>query len=185
MTEEDLDGSGWDLRKALLLLAKSNAPFLEWIYSPIVYFENKSFIDELRIVANECFSPVSCMYHYIGTTKNFLEVCEKEQVKLKSYFYALRTVLAGQWIVTMNSFPPVAFMELLDIASKNIKEKVIMLMDIKASQDESYLHPKEEIITNFIKETLTFNIENATSLANSKRDNFKLDEIFKKIILNK
>ncbi|MVO09121.1 nucleotidyltransferase domain-containing protein [Flavobacterium sp. TP390] len=185
MTDEDLDGSGWDIRKALLLLAKSNAPFLEWIYSPIVYFENKDFIDELRKVANECFSPVSCMYHYIGTTKNFLEVCEKEQVKLKSYFYALRTVLSGMWIVKMNSFPPVAFMELLDIAPKKIKEKVITLMDIKASQDESYLHPKEEIITNFIKETLTFNIENATSLANSKRDNFKLDEIFKKIILNK
>ena len=29
MTEDDLDGSGWDLRKTVELLAKSNAPLLE------------------------------------------------------------------------------------------------------------------------------------------------------------
>lgn len=30
MTEDDLDGSGWDLRKTVKLLAKSNAPLLEY-----------------------------------------------------------------------------------------------------------------------------------------------------------
>ena len=29
MTADDLDGSGWDLRKTVKLLAKSNAPLLE------------------------------------------------------------------------------------------------------------------------------------------------------------
>ncbi len=43
MTEDDLDGSGWDLRKTVKLLAKSNAPLLEWIYSPVVYYENETF----------------------------------------------------------------------------------------------------------------------------------------------
>jgi len=32
MTEDDLDGSGWDLRKTVKLLAKSNAPLLEWVH---------------------------------------------------------------------------------------------------------------------------------------------------------
>jgi predicted nucleotidyltransferase len=32
-----LDISGWDLRKALQLLRKSNPPLLEWFQSPIVY----------------------------------------------------------------------------------------------------------------------------------------------------
>lgn len=36
MTEDDLDGSGWDVRKALKLLAKSNASFTDWLFSPIV-----------------------------------------------------------------------------------------------------------------------------------------------------
>jgi predicted nucleotidyltransferase len=33
----DLDVSGWELRKALRLFAKSNLAFNEWIGSPIVY----------------------------------------------------------------------------------------------------------------------------------------------------
>ena len=32
-----LDVSGWDLKKALQLLRKSNPPLLEWLQSPIVY----------------------------------------------------------------------------------------------------------------------------------------------------
>jgi len=35
--DEVLDINGWDIRKSLRLLRKSNAPLLEWLSSPIVY----------------------------------------------------------------------------------------------------------------------------------------------------
>jgi hypothetical protein len=38
---DELDISGWDLRKALKLLRKSNPPLLEWLSSPIIYKETK------------------------------------------------------------------------------------------------------------------------------------------------
>ena len=160
MTEDDLDGSGWDLRKTVKLLAKSNAPLLEWLYSPVVYYENEAFITQMRDLAKECFSPIACLHHYLGTTKNFMDVCEQEHVKLKSYFYALRTALAGKWIIENNCFPPVDFLELLPIAPTEIQEKVKELMTIKANQDESYLHPKEVLITTFLQETVKFNQDN-------------------------
>src|SRR5436189_1813350 len=34
---EGLDVSGWDIRKALVLFARSNPPLMEWLRSPIVY----------------------------------------------------------------------------------------------------------------------------------------------------
>lgn len=182
MTDEDLDGSGWDLRKAMKLLAKSNAPLLEWIYSPVVYYENEAFMNQMRALAKDCFSPVACLHHYLGTTKNFMDVCEQEEVKLKSYFYALRTALAGKWIIENNTFPPVAFLELLPIAPQNIQEKVKELMTIKANQDESYLHPKEILITDFLKETVQFNMENAAGLRSGKRMSEELDGVFRGII---
>lgn len=182
MTDEDLDGSGWDLRKAMKLLAKSNAPLLEWIYSPVVYYENKAFMNQMRALAKDCFSPVACLHHYLGTTKNFMEVCEQEEVKLKSYFYALRTALAGKWIIENNTFPPVAFLELLPIAPQNIQEKVKVLMSIKANQDESYLHPKEVLITDFLKETVQFNMENAAWLRSGKKMSVELDGFFREFI---
>ena len=179
MTEDDLDGSGWDLRKTVRLLAKSNAPLLEWIFSPVVYYENEAFMQQIRTVALDCFSPIACLHHYLGTTKNFMDVCEQEEVKLKSYFYALRTALAGKWIIENNTFPPVDFMELLPIAPQNIQEKVKELMTIKANQDESYLHPKEELITTFLQETVVFNQENASGLVSGKKMSVELDGVFR------
>jgi predicted nucleotidyltransferase len=79
MTEDDLDGSSWDLRKAVKLVAKSNAPLLEWLHSPIVYLENEDFASQMREIVAECFSPIAVLHYYLGTTKNFMEVCEMEE----------------------------------------------------------------------------------------------------------
>ena len=182
MTQDDLDGSGWDLRKAMILLAKSNTALLEWIYSPVVYYENEDFLKQLRDLAKECFSPIACLHHYLGTTKNFMDVCQAEEVKLKSYFYALRTALAGQWIIEKNTFPPVDFLELLPIAPLEIQEKVKELMEIKANQDEKYLHPKETLITNFLIETIKYNQENVSTLESGKKNSEKMDTVFKEIL---
>lgn len=182
MTEDDLDGSGWDLRKAVKLLAKSNAPLIEWLFSPIVYFQNDDFVKQMQKLAVECFSPIAVLHHYLGTTKNFMEVCEIEEVKLKSYFYALRTALAGKWIIENNTFPPVAFVDLLPSAPKNIQEKIIELQNIKTNQDEKYLHPKEVLITKFLLETVQFNQENSNKLGSGKKMNEELNLFFMKII---
>jgi len=45
---DDLDLSGWDLRKALRLFAKSNPPLLEWLSSPVVYVDADGFAERLR-----------------------------------------------------------------------------------------------------------------------------------------
>ena len=179
MTEDDLDGSGWDLRKAIKLLAKSNAPLIEWLFSPIVYYANDDFAKQMQEIAVKCFSPIAVLHHYLGTTKNFMEVCEMEEVKLKSYFYALRTALAGKWIIENNTFPPVAFTDLLPIAPKNIQEKILELQQIKATQDEKYLHPKETLITDFLLETVQFNQANAGKLGSGKKMAEELDLFFR------
>lgn len=178
MTEDDLDGSGWDLRKTVKLLAKSNAPLLEWLYSPEVYYQNDAFLEQMRVLAQDCFSPIACLYHYLGTTKNFMDVCMAEEVKLKSYFYALRTALAGKWIIENNTFPPVDFAELLPIAPLDIQHKILELQAIKAQQDEKYLHPKEVLITEFLMETVRFNEEQAKGLGSGKKMGEELDGVF-------
>jgi len=183
MTEDDLDGSGWDLRKTVKLLAKSNAPLIEWLFSPIVYFKNDDFAKQMQDLAVECFSPIAVLHHYLGTTKNFMEVCEMEEVKLKSYFYALRTALAGKWIIENNTFPPVAFADLLPIAPQNIQEKITELQEVKANQGEKYLHPKETLVTDFLFETIQFNQENAGKLGSGKRLSEELDLFFREEII--
>src|SRR5689334_14501823 len=62
---DELDISGWDLRKALKLLRKSNPPLLEWLSSPIVYLEKLSIADRMRKLVPEYYSPKACLYHYL------------------------------------------------------------------------------------------------------------------------
>ena len=57
----DIDLSGWDLKKTLKLFRKSNPPLLEWMRSPIIYYQNSSMIDKLRNLALEYFNPKSCV----------------------------------------------------------------------------------------------------------------------------
>lgn len=182
MTDEDLDGSGWDIAKALKLLSKSNAPLLEWLHSPIVYYKNEQFVSLIKPIAEACFSPMGSLYHYLGTTKNFMEVCADDNVKLKSYFYALRTALAGKWIIDNNSFPPVLFSELLVIAPYAIQEKVKELIVLKSNRDESYLHPKEDVITDYLNELVIFNSKHSKSLKSGNKMKYSLDEVFMNLI---
>ncbi|MFK7031329.1 nucleotidyltransferase domain-containing protein [Flavobacterium oreochromis] len=182
MTTDNLDGSGWDLRKTVKLLAKSNAPLLEWLYSPVVYYEKPEVIEHLRTLATQCFSPIACTHHYIGTTKTFMPACQQEQVKLKSYFYALRSTLAAQWILECDSIPPVAFSDLLPLAPASLQDKIQELLIIKATQDETYLHPKESLITDFLESALAHQQERAKGLRSGANRSGELDGFFRRMI---
>jgi len=47
--------SGWELRKALRLLRKSNPPLLEWLKSPVAYRYDPVFAAELGALAAEFY----------------------------------------------------------------------------------------------------------------------------------
>jgi uncharacterized protein len=81
-----------------------------------------------------------------------------------------------------NSFPPVDFLELLPIAPQAIQDKVLELMAIKANQDEKYLHPKEVLIADYLRETVLFNQDNAGSLQSGKKMSGELDGVFRSLI---
>jgi uncharacterized protein len=62
---DNIDLSGWDLRKALQLFQKSNPPSFEWLGSPFVYMEQFSIIAKLRQLASVYYSSVASAYHYL------------------------------------------------------------------------------------------------------------------------
>lgn len=95
MTEDDLDGSGWDLRKALRLLNRSNASFLGWLFSPVVYRSDEKFHEELKSLATLSFNPIAGFHHYHSMCKNFEDKLTTDDLTIKSYFYAIRTALCA------------------------------------------------------------------------------------------
>jgi uncharacterized protein len=92
---DEIDLSGWDIRKALSLFQKSNPPLLEWLQSSLVYLESFSFAGRLRGLLSTYYSPRNCFHHYFHMAKgNIREYLRGEVVWRKKYFYVLRPLLA-------------------------------------------------------------------------------------------
>lgn len=182
MTEDDLDGSGWDLRKTFHLLLKSNAALLSWFYSPTVYVKNEKFYKLFKPLADECFSPIAVSYHYLSMSKKYLEACRGDEVKLKSYFYLLRTALTGKWILEKGSVPPVLFSELMVLVDHFNRTTIENLIALKANKGESYYHPNDWELFEFLEKMISDNEKRAKSLKGGNIDKNEMEKIFREIL---
>ncbi|MCP1311419.1 nucleotidyltransferase domain-containing protein [Paenibacillus tyrfis] len=155
---DKLDINGWDLKKALNLFRKSNPPLLEWLQSPIPYYENYSAAERIRSISPLTFSPKSCMYHYLNMAKgNYREYLQGEQVKIKKYFYVLRPVLACEWIERFNAMPPMEFDVLVDRLvpeGSELKKVILELVDRKMAGDEMDYEPRINPINEFLEQKM-------------------------------
>lgn len=182
----DLDLSGWELKKALKLFRKSNPPMLEWLRSPIIYTEQFSTAEKLRELSKTYFNPKSCMYHYLSMAKgNFKEFLQRDAVRLKKYFYVLRPVLACDWIKERNTFPPMEFEKLLDSQLKdaNIRREIDELLKRKIAGDEMKEEPKIEILNEFLEEKIKIYGDFVNEIeVGEKPETEALDELFKETL---
>lgn len=154
---DDFDYSGWDMRKTLFLLNKSNPVLFEWLKSPIVYIKDDFFCDIMTDLSRSYFSPISSIYHYLHmAARNFREYLQTDEVKIKKYFYVLRPILACMWIEKHNESPPMEFEKLLTLIDDNaLSDSVNNLLAKKRSGVELGLEPKIHAINNFIETALT------------------------------
>jgi len=157
--EGDLDLSGWELRKSLKLLAKGNPPLLEWLNSPIIYQQDPKFILELNLLADNCFSPRSAIYHYMNMAKNNYDsyIKGKSYVRLKKYLYVLRPLLNCMAIQDAKSMPPTAMDLSMDLLKPfTAYSEVLALVDAKKAGKELEQGPSNTILNDFIEESLFF-----------------------------
>ena len=135
------DVGGWDIRKALRLLRKSNAVLLEWLRSPMVYTQDDDFTGRLNALAPQYVQAAALLHHYRGIAGNALKAMDLvHPVKLKKWFYVLRPLLAARWAVKQGGIPPMTLAELMSEWQTDCAAQITDLVAIKAEQDESYLH---------------------------------------------
>ena len=153
---DEFDYSGWDLRKALFLMNKSNPVLFEWLKSPIVYFKNDFSYNVLVELSKDYFSPISSIYHYLHMAKgNYRQFLQTDEVKIKKYFYVLRPLLSCLWIENYKESPPMEFEMLLgQLTDKTLLVKINELLARKKSGVEFGLEPRIAEINNFIENLL-------------------------------
>ncbi len=186
MLPNDLDLSGWELRKTLKLFRKSNPPLLEWLQSPIVYLEETPTINHLRELAADFFNPKACLYHYLHMAEgNYRDYLQKDLVRVKKYFYVLRPILACQWIERERTPPPIEFRKLVDSQLENseLKDEIEQLLIRKMDGEELNVEPKIAVLNDYLEEKISyFNDLTKDFSEHLPSDSEKLDVFFRKIL---
>ena len=153
---DELDLSGWELRKALRLFRKSNPPLLEWLGSPIVYRERTTLASRLRALAARGHSPRSCAYHYLNMARrNHAAYLQggRHRVRLKKYLYVLRPLLAVRWIESGRGVVPMEFERLVEamVTDTALRQAIDTLLARKRTSPELGQGPRIAAISEFIE----------------------------------
>ncbi len=159
---------------------RGNATLFEWANSPVVYKHTEVW-DIIYDAAKKYFSKKTAVYHYYGTAnKTYLQYLQDDAVKYKKYFYALRPLLAAQYIENHGTPAPVLFDDLmkqeLPVLLRKEIEKVI---EIKLASEEGEEHPQNLVVQQYIAEEIGRRKEIADRMADDRnRDWETLDRLF-------
>ena len=130
-TNKDIDVVGWELRKFLTLLYKSNCTALEWLVSPILYTVGREATwsrlnyERKRIMkfAYPTIDYHAVFKHYISMAKsNYKKYIDRynyedDKVPAKKYLYVLRGILASAYVSMKRELP---ILDIIDLAGNTI-----------------------------------------------------------------
>lgn len=154
---DEIDINGWDLRKALQLLWRSNPGIVEWLQSPIIYIDDGVFAPAVRSLLADVYSPLRGIYHYRSMAKNnYREHLKKDLVTLKKYFYALRSLVSMMWIEKFESPAPIEFHLLRELLTEypDVNAEIDVLLERKKQAQEKEMSPAIPLLNGFIEAML-------------------------------
>ncbi|WP_026672194.1 nucleotidyltransferase domain-containing protein [Alkalihalobacterium bogoriense] len=134
LLENKIELHGWDMKKAILLLIKSNPSLLEWFQSPQLPVTNEAIFQKLKEKSLLYFCPGTCFYHY----RKMAEANERKVDidNVKSYITVVKPLLACRWIVQYGTIPPIHFETLVQAVNitDSLKEQFLKMAQVKRGE---------------------------------------------------
>lgn len=156
---DEIDLNGWDLRKALGLLLKSNAVISEWMESPIRYLADHQVIAQIAALADDVLDSRALAFHYANlgnrAADRWLE--GNDAVPVKKYFYALRPALAIRHVIKNPGVrPPMNLQELIAECTLDaaLKADIDELVEAKKRTNEKSNRTRKAGLDAFIRTEL-------------------------------
>jgi len=184
---DEIDLNGWDIRKALGLLLKSNAVINEWMESPIRYCEDHPVITRLQALADQVLNGRALAHHYANlgqsNMKRWMEV--DGDVPVKKYFYSLRPALAIRFLRhNQGKRPPMNLDDLIkasDLAD-NLIADIDELVALKKITNEKSNGIRKSAIDDLIRDELKRATEVSGQSNNDDSSLNSADDIFLELI---
>lgn len=156
---DEIDLNGWDVRKALGLLLKSNAVVSEWIESPIRYIDDDPVIARITALADDVLDGRALAYHYTNLGRRNADrwLDGDGDVPVKKYFYALRPAIAILSILQNDGKrPPMNLQQLMASCdlSPTLVADIEELVEAKKRTNERSNGTRKPALDTFIREQL-------------------------------
>ena len=184
--EADIDISGWDIRKALLLSLKSNPTLTEWLTSPIQYLVETTdkFREKLYNETTKYSHLQYIKYHYYKMCLNAFDGTTK-RTGIKKYCYSLRPALTLKYLRDKEALPP---MDVFSMASKmeldgDLTKEIAELFETKLKGSEKDLMDfNYNRVSSFIEEVLSEEEEKSNKPIPSDSDYKDMDKFLLTIV---
>lgn len=177
-----LDINGWNLKKTLELICKSNSVPFEWLQSPIVYYGDRTFATELWTVCQSYFCARTNIHHYLGIAKGAMASLDGDEIGIKKLFYVLRPLLSALWCLERKSIAPMSILPLIELMPKELEQKVLSLIDMKSTAKERFVIQLDSSLRLWIDTTIEKCIRESKDIEKRYFDTDLLDAFFRKTI---
>ena len=180
----DLDG--WDLKKVIQHIVKSNAVMFEWLSSEVTYKMDEEVHAKLWKLCEIFFNPISVSWHYLSMAKGkYHEILESDSAKIKKYCYVLRPLACLKYIRMFGKIPFMEYRKNLDKIDVNCEIMGIIdeLLKQKQAANESQVIGENEILLRYFEEEIAISEKWLDGRKFDKCNKYDLaDETFREII---
>lgn len=157
--DNSFDFSGWELSKAIKLIAKGNTQIYEWLNSPITYIKNPDFSYSFKELANANFNKQAAIKYYLALTDKFYNpfIKNKTYVDYNMYLKAIRPLLSGLYVQKKGRMPPTEISATLDLLKPyGAYEPIVSMLEAKRNDIAFKYNASQDSVNQFIEETMCF-----------------------------
>ena len=157
MNEEDgLDAEGFDMKKALTLLTKTNPIESDWLHSKEFFVCDEDFLKAMLQFEANCYNTKSAMYHFYSMCVKHNDRYLQKEIALKRFIYYMRGLLACRWVEMNGTHPSVNLDELIDATimdNELVRAQAHALLSLKRSGKQYDNSKVNEELVNYMNNT--------------------------------
>lgn len=134
LDDEDIDMEGYDLKKALALLAKTNPNESDWLHANDYLIVDEDFLQTMRAFEAQCYNVHHALHHFLSISRKHNQRYLEKEVTVKRFVYYMRGLMSCRWVEKHGSHPPVVVDELIDATitdNEMVREKAHRLLELK------------------------------------------------------
>lgn len=153
LEEEHLDIEGYDLKKALNLLARTNPVESDWLHANDFYILDEDFLKAMLTFESQCYNSHHAMYHFYSISVKHNQRYLDKEVTLKRFIYYMRGLLSCRWIEQNGNHPPVNMDELIDAAitdNDEVRKKAHYLLELKRTGKSYDMAIVDDDLANYV-----------------------------------